>query len=645
MAVIPIAGRTHDITLSDGTSTYGFMIRQGADVQEKVNDFAPNIALGDDPKLAEGTWRAWTQFSFTGGIDQRLFEEPTRYYYSDGDIDAKRAGKVTLNAAWASSDASKAATSPQFLDFSTNRVFVGVGTKVRRYDTSGGSWSDSSTTLATNVTFIHRHGTTAFAAVSGNNEFYTSTDLDTWSQVTTSPSTAPAVCFATWDEKLWVANNDAEIQSSTDLGVTLSTAVPVGDPGTEITNMIPAFNVLAILKEDGLYYYDNVSVVELYSFYNQKYTGNIGLVYHEGFLYFQVLDTIKKITISSGVISSMVDITPLMDGDDDKDLYGHGIPVWMWSQPDGLYVAFDNGENVYPEILVFNQLGWHQVYRGTSGDTMNAAGYSRLLGWAWLNDGASRRKKYVTLGTVAFPDYPTTGEIHTSFFDGQLRTTPKGFVSVGVFARNVTSARYITVYYRTTLSGDWTSIGRVEADNYPDSTLLPFSTSDFAVGSTAIQLKFEFTTDSSSETPVLEGFSARFINRPRTVYGFNVALEIADKQTIRDNTAETISATERRLFIDKITDSVTPILYTDKWRQRWRVYITKPSITEPHRPDILDEEQPFIVLTMIDTREGETPFEEVIATGGSITDASTKGSDNAEWGTGGAMRWNRNQWK
>ena len=524
----PSAGVTHDVVFQLGSDSYGFMLKQGTQVEERVNDFAPSIGLGDNPAFAEGAWRAWEQSGFTEGVDQRLFSSKQKCWWTDGNIDTTRDQITQLGAAWASSDASKVATAPMIVDFlqaATDVVLAAIGTKIRRFNTSTEVWADSTTTLGASATFLYMHGANAFAACGAGADFYRSADGDTWAQPAAGQK---ASCFATWAEKLYLGYTNT-IKSSTDNGATWSAAVNIGDPSTNILNMISAFNdLLFIRKEDGLYYYDGTNVVEVYHNNNNLYAGNKTLFYHvnDGYMYMGELGSIKKFSISSGTITNMVDVTPSMLGDAAKELYGHGTPIWIWSGPQYLYCAFDDGEGLYPEILKYNGLGWHQVYRGTSGDTLNAAGYSRLMGWNFLNDGATRRQKMVTLKEIPRADYPASGQLMTGYFDAGLPQMPKGFGSVRVWARNVSAANYITVDYRTRDDEAWTTLGTITSDVWPNPTTILFSTANKSIGANAIQLRFTITTASATATPVLERFSVKYLNRPLTVHAYSMVLNI-----------------------------------------------------------------------------------------------------------------------
>ena len=521
----PAAGVTHDIVFTLGSDTYGFMLKPGTQLEERVNDFAPQIGLGDNPAFAEGAWKAWEFTGATEGVDQRLFNSKQRILWTDGKIDTLRDGLLQLSSAWASSDAAKSATAPMIIDYLTDSVLVGVGTKVRQYLVSTGLWYDSITTLDSACRWLHVHGVYAFAAVGESNSLWRSVDGDTWTQ----PAAQAANCFATYADKLYLGVG-ATLKASSDNGATWGAAISVGDGSADVTALTVAYNNLFIRTEDGLFYYNGTTVFEVYRNRNSLYVGNKILVYHtDGFLYANELATILKFSISSGAVTNMIKINPTMTGDASKELYGHGIPKWAWSgvSKEQLFFIFDDGEGLYPELLQYNGLGWHQIYRGTSGDTMNAGGYSRLTAFLMLNDGATHRKKMITLADIPAADYPTSGEFHTSFFDAGLPPMPKGFGAVRLWCRNVTAARTVAVYYRLVDTDSWTLIGTVTADVYPNPVTLLFNAESKAIGANAIQLRLVLTTDVANQTPVLTRVSVKYLNRPSSVHAYSAILQIA----------------------------------------------------------------------------------------------------------------------
>ena len=408
-----------------------------------------------------------------------------------------------------------------------------------------------------------------------------------------------------------------------------------------------AFNVLIIRKEDGLYYYNGTVVTEVYKNRNTLYSGNKTIVYHnDGFLYMGELGSIKKFAISSGSIANMTDITPLMFGDATKELYGHGIPVAMWSGIQYLYVAFNGGENTYPEVLYYNGLGWHQAYRGTAADTMNAGGYSQLLGWTLINDGATRRRKMITLREIPLADYPTSGTFQTSFFNADLPQMPKGFASVRIWAETLSDTKTITVSYRTKSTDSWTQIGVVNSDVSPAPFTIPFSTTNKSIAAEAIQLQFVIATDSATSTPILKRFSVRYINRPKAIHAYSMIVVLKDNQQLLDGTAESITVQERLDFLRKMEDSSTPPVFIDRQGKRHIVFNTKIIIQRPlNRIDLAEE--PRINVVCVDANEGLLAQRDVVMTLTITASGSTTAQTAFVWATNATntFNWSYGVWQ
>ena len=605
---MPSAGETHDITLKSGATTFGFMVAPGEYNTERVDDFAPRIATGTEARVREGFWDAWSQTGITEGIDQLTFASDKRIYRSDGNIFPFVDEDITLHSAWNSTDASKVATAPMIVDFGASTVLAAIGTKVRR-TTDDSTWTDSSTTLGASAVWLHRHGSNVFAACGTGADLYLSSDGNTWTQ---PASGQKASCFTTWEKPdgnvYLVLGTGSTIKTSTDNGATWSSAINVGNPESNVTGLGVAFGLLIIGKEDSIFWYDGTNLNEITGFYNQKYSGNCkALVYHDGFMYTHILGRIVKISLSSGIISNMIDITPLMKGDENKDLHGHGIPIWIWSGPFHLYAAFDQGESNLPEVLGYNGIGWHQMYRGTADDTMKAAGYSRNLARSYVNDGATRSRRHTTLRDTPFAGYPTTGNFETSDFDGGMPFMLKAFRDISVDARNLDTGdgRKIVVSYSTDKGANYTALGDVTADG---KTVLPFSEADITTTSKHLRLKFILTRGSdAAETPVIERFTTNFLLRPDPIRAYQVGLLLGGTR-LRDGTAETKTVREQLEFLKELEGSENPVRFVDMLGWQHLVYITKTSVLRPSEEQLAaDKDERQAQVVMVDATSGPWP--------------------------------------
>lgn len=606
---MPTAGVTHHFTIQNGSDVRGFMQVLGSYSRQRADDFAPRISSGNDTATAQGLWQSWAQTGMSEGVDQYEFANANKVLWTDGNIFGNRDGAVTLDSEWTSSDASKSATAPQIIDFLTDLVLVGVGTKVRRYSISGGTWANSTTTLAANCIWLHKHGAKVYAAVSGSNEIYDSTDGDTWSQSVTTPNGQAATCMETWEVAggtvYLVIGTANTIKLSSDLGVTFGSAINIGDASSDVTNLKAAFGVLFIRKTDGLYWYNGTSVQEVWRHRETKYSGNVCMAYHNGFLYVNEINKIWKLSISDGSISNFSEVTPRMRGDEAKDLYGHGIPKWMWSGKDGLYVAFDDGESVYPEVMYLNELGgWQQAYRGTSGDTMNAGGYSQLAGRSFINDGATRIRRHVTLADTPFPSYPSSGQFTTSIHLAGYPWVEKAYGVLSLEARNLSSAagRQITVEYSTDKGTSYTTIGTIDTDG---RTQLQFDTSDSAVNAQAMMLRFTLTRGSTStETPILERWASSFLMRPEPIYAYSVTARIGPELMLMDGTKETYEPAALLGFLRSAEQSNAPVRFVDDVGVQHLVYITRTSERQVNYDGESERDTRLVDIAMIDAYTG-----------------------------------------
>ncbi len=368
---IAIAGVTHDITISSGATKYGFMIVPGSFRSERVDDFAPRIATGTDSKTREGYWDSYTQSSSSEGIDQNTLVNLAKINRADGNVFTDLPGAIQLDSVWSTLDGSQVSTAPMIIDFTTSALslmVVAAGTRVRRSSVSPyTTWTNhSGSAFISNCVWLHSHNGFLFAATGTGSDFYRSSDADTWTQ----PSVGiKANAFTTWiksDGTVYVVCATANgFRLSTDNGATWGSVTTVGSSGSNITGLSSAFGYLLIGKEDGLWRFDGVYLVDIVQYPTQLSSTNFRcIVSFDGFVYTNVGGRILKLALSSGAVTSLVDITPEQSGSSDKELYGHGKVVWMFAGPFMLYAALNQGQNVFPELLAYSGTGWHQRFIG-----------------------------------------------------------------------------------------------------------------------------------------------------------------------------------------------------------------------------------------------------------------------------------------
>jgi len=619
MAVTPIAGSTHDITLASGATKYGFMIAPGSYRTERVDDFAPRIATGTDSKTREGYWDSYSQSSASEGVDQEEFLNINQIASSDGNVFTDIPLALQLDSAWTTADAAGSSTAPMIIDFGASYVVAGCGTSLRR-STDGTTWSGHTTppgALAASIVWMHEHNTFLFVAVNGNN-YYKSNTNDP-AVLTVGAQTAS--CFTTWtksDQVVYlVLATSNTIKTSSDNGATWSAAINVGNSSSIITGMSSSFGYLLIGKEDGLWRYDGTALVDIVQYPVQKNSTNFRcIVPFDGFIYTHMMGRIIKIALTSGTVSSLVDITPEMKGSAVKELYGHGKPTWMFTGPFVLYAAFNSGRAASggnPEMMAYSGSGWHQRYLGTYGHTLTASGYSSNLVRTHINLQANGTiyKSMISLRDIPFPLYPATGVFETSDYTGDLPFMQKAFRGCNVEARNLSTAdgRSISVSYSTDKGVTFVSMGTVITNgrtNLPFSLSSQTTLSDSAtINSNSIRLKFTLTRGTTTtETPVLTRYTVDFLNRPLATHAHSMNLRLGTTMTIRNGTLETVSVLERLQFIKDIEDAESPLRFIDMTGRHYLVYLTKTSVVKVEKEN---EDERMVAIVMVDAVTGLWP--------------------------------------
>ena len=649
MAVTPIAGSTHDITLASGATKYGFMIAPGSYRTERVDDFAPRIATGTDSKTREGYWDSYSQSSASEGVDQEEFLNINQIASSDGNVFTDIPLALQLDSAWTTADAAGSSTAPMIIDFGASYVVAGCGTSLRR-STDGTTWSGHTTppgALAASIVWMHEHNTFLFVAVNGNN-YYRSNTNDP-AVLTVGAQTAS--CFTTWtksDQVVYlVLATSNTIKTSSDNGATWSAAINVGNSSSIITGMSSSFGYLLIGKEDGLWRYDGTALVDIVQYPVQKNSTNFRcIVPFDGFIYTHMMGRIIKIALTSGTVSSLVDITPEMKGSAVKELYGHGKPTWMFTGPFVLYAAFNSGRAAsggYPEMMAYSGSGWHQRYLGTYGHTLTASGYSSNLVRTHINLQANGTiyKSMISLRDIPFPSYPSAGVFETSDYTGDLPFMQKAFRGCNVEARNLstTDGRSISVSYSTDKGVTFVSMGTVTTNgrtNLPFTLASQTTLSDSAtINSNSIRLKFTLTRGTTTtETPVLTRYTVDFLNRPLATHAHSMNLRLGTTMTLRNGTLETVSVSERLQFIKDLEDAESPIRFIDMIGRHYLVYLTKTSVVKVEKEN---EDERMVAVVMVDAVTGLWPQVEfnvkATITGYIETMSANTGWDAEVWDT------------
>ena len=342
--------------------------------------------------------------------------------------------------------------------------------------------------------------------------------------------------------------------------------------GNYETNGAIVFNgQLLVSRADGLFLVGgDLSVKRMLDFSNQVSNTNFrSMTVFNGYLMFPIRDTVYQ---WNG--STLVDVTPPMLTDT--------FPYTTYGRFDNfvavnqfMFCSARTNESTYEEhILCWDGVGWHKLLEPITDGSGEISGmnYDAQNNYLWFStDDATDTVNYIAfqdLSSFPFADFPTSGthSLISSRMGMGFRRVTKSTPSIIVEASNVTSARYLEVYYNidgagwnvwgTGTNGRITSSGVITLSN-------PLGGTNDTIEYNFIQIRIDFVSDSSAQTPVLEGWTLRFIMRPATLYGHSFSIIAASGLKVGAARRGLRSVRDIYSAIDTARASTAPISFTD----------------------------------------------------------------------------------
>jgi hypothetical protein len=586
----------------DTPERMGFII-QGPGSRARANYFAATIrSSGEDaPAFEAQTYQPINLKSFhQGGDKERLESADLRYRWSDGQVATHIEREVRLASAWTTAETGYTATCVQAIDFTDNDVTfsyfcMGVdasGTAhLRVYDDGVPEWDyqDPAGGFGADIKHLFANDTYLFAAMgTGNNsERWDGTKDGGWTTLATA-----ADCYGWYGNKLMRAlgnvlytadaNNNGDSWSAT--------TKKVGWDSTSINDIYPAGGYLIVCKPEGAWLWDGTTLHPFIDAQIKRFNANfVGGTEFEGEVFLPKVNTLHRAKIAGTKQYTVSDVTPKIRGlkDLNKSDYNHGFPKRCFGSPGTeVYVALDDGEGVFPELLMYNGIHFHQVYRGTSGDTMHCAGYSRINGWLVINDGAGTHYKQLrALSNAEYPNYNTSGQFTTPVIDGGLPNMPKSIKSVSVKTQDCDSSNYITIEYSFDEGTTWTQFATIDSSS-PQRQEYPIGSIDLQVTGLDLMLRFTLYRDAAdaTKTPVLLGDVVVYaLPIPPAQHLYEDTLVLNPDQPLRNGdgkVSDAYSMTDMTAFLAEMEDTTETIIRTDRLGRRSRVKNTNLSEVE-----------------------------------------------------------------
>ncbi|NOR90104.1 MAG: hypothetical protein GQ524_07595 [Anaerolineales bacterium] len=234
-------------------------------------------------------------------------------------------------------------------------------------------------------------------------------------------------------------------------------------------------------------------------------------------------------------------------------------------------------------LLAWSGSGWHSINQlDATVDKYSGAWYDAVQHYLYLYNDKNGTNEIQYKRFDPNMEFPIAGYYNTSgthritlsnMTMGQKRVL-KSSPSIIVSVQNCTDNRMILVEYSLD-GGAWTGLAYIASTGLHELNFAgdPPTLEPPTVEYYYISLRFTFDTDSTSQTPVIEDVTIRYIMRPGTVYGW--FMEIIGGTYVRygshtmDQTSEEI-----KTELKSARDSAPPIKYVDLDGVDYWVYLT-----------------------------------------------------------------------
>lgn len=240
----------------------------------------------------------------------------------------------------------------------------------------------------------------------------------------------------------------------------------------------------------------------------------------------------------------------------------------LLATPGILYAAIDAGDENTSSILAYNELGWHEFIRATSGDARIRALFQQVVPGGpnrlWFSMGTDiAYVKMPSKGVNPLNDtaveYASSGELRTSWVDLHLADIEKLFKDLKLVSENLTTGITIEAFYQLDDAGDadaWTQINEYDTSPIEEAAI------GAAVTGRRIRFKLAFVTNDSSITPNLIAWTLDSLARVVPKSRFEPLIRLEDDQELLNGDLDTNGRADIIGQLDTWAGSATPLTMT-----------------------------------------------------------------------------------
>jgi hypothetical protein len=420
--------------------------------------------------------------------------------------------------------------------------------------------TDGSTAIlstADNVVDLCDFGDRMWVALSG------STDAKTYTYSGGAYATVAGIdanLFTRWGGYLWRAYlNDVWYTAD---GSTWTGPIQVGPDGHQVRGMAGLGDDMYVATDEALYRVgagDKVYGVSRWN--NIASTNGVGMIHHQGSIYIP-----SGLDLFAFNGSQMLPIG--LNREEGLPQYKQGRVISLVSHNYWLIAMVRSSDATlgWSTVWAWNQQGWHYLAslpRGLQGkglawqvaDNKLIAGAGSTVQRIYLPKNAENPYRDVA-GTAKF--HPS-GYYETNWFYGQLKEIYKDFESVYIAGENITTDRYVEVYWQDDASTDWELLGTITTNRqelrWDDLATRP--------NSRQLKLAITMTTDEYGETPVVNAIRVKYQPMVMDRYRWSLPLSISDYAQMVDNSTSPYTAAQQTTHLDSLITRVPPFIFED----------------------------------------------------------------------------------
>jgi hypothetical protein len=237
-----------------------------------------------------------------------------------------------------------------------------------------------------------------------------------------------------------------------------------------------------------------------------------------------------------------------------------GIITKLINYPGRLYAIHDAGFYGYSSVLSYNQLGWHEIYRAPIGTKIRTLFVQVIPGAEncdrlWISLGQNPCWFSICLNPLQQSDYQyaSSGQIVSSWINGQFREFNKYWGELAIFAENLSAGyQQITAEYQTDASSTWIPVPGVFATS--PLTRLPLTADDSCYGK-RWRYRLTLTTANPTLTPRIKALTVDAITRIKPKKAWTMTFLADDQIVDRNGDEQTLGALALLNIIDRWVDS------------------------------------------------------------------------------------------